>query len=53
MPPISRRIRQDWQLLGKDTEVNRIVERLRALMAFLAAGPGGHTMVTHHHLHKD
>lgn len=33
--------------------MKRLMRSLRALVAFVKGGPGGHTLVTHHHLHKD
>lgn len=43
----------DEPLLGKDFGMNRIMQKLRAFLTFVAAGPGGRPIVTHHHLHKE
>ena len=33
--------------------MTRFTQSLQSLLAFIKAGPGGKTLVTHHHLHKD
>jgi len=32
--------------------MTKLIEGLRTILALLKAGPGGHPIVSHHHLHK-
>lgn len=34
------------------TIMRKLEEGLRTIVALFRAGPGGHPIVTHHHLHK-
>ncbi len=37
---------------GRERTMTKLIEGLRTIVALLKAGPGGHPIVTHHHLHK-
>ena len=38
---------------GRSRAVTQVKQALKTLVALLKAGPWGHPIVTHHHLHKD
>lgn len=37
---------------GEVRTMTKLIDGLRTILALLKAGPGGHPIVSHHHLHK-